>query len=696
MNLFVKKIYFLKKYGVKMKMNWGLLRNCGFTLLIGAFAVSCAKEEIQKKQGFDVAGMDTTVTPQDNFYQYAVGNWLKKNPVPDDQMMWAAFTELAEKTDKDVKKIIEDAAKSKTGAIEGKVGDFYNIAMDSAKADKLGYTPIKGELERIDAIKDLNGVFAETAHMYQHTSQPFFSIFVDQDQKNSEMMIAQIYQGGYGLADRDYYVGDDSRSKEIRTKYVEHISKMFKLISYSETEAKKAAETVMKIETRLAKAGNTRTENRDPEATYNKMTIAELKKITAKFDWDTFFTGINLTNPGDVNVCQPKFIKEVGKIVSDTNIEELKTYLKWNIINGIAGTLSKEFVNEQFEFNSKFMNGQPKDEPRWKKAVNSTNYALGEAVGQLYVKVHFPAEAKERAKKIVNNLLVAMGERIKQLDWMSEETKAKALKKLDGFGVKIGYPDKWKDYSSLEIKNDSYAANVMRANVFVLKDMLRKVNKPVDKTEWWMTPQTVNAGYSPSMNDITFPAGILQFPFFDKDVDDAINYGAMGAVIGHEITHGFDDQGAKYDVNGNLNNWWTKEDLEKFNSKSKGLVEQFNQFSPFPGFNVNGEMTLGENISDLGGLTVSYQAFKKTEQFKKNEKIDGFTPAQRFYLSWAQVWKNNIREDGLKTLLKIDVHSPGMYRVLGPLANIPEFFEAFKIQEGDKMRRPADKIVKIW
>ncbi|MDJ0764285.1 MAG: M13 family metallopeptidase [Myxococcota bacterium] len=651
------------------------------------------------KPGFDVAGMDTNVSAADDFYHYAVGTWIKENPVPDDQKRWSAFNILREQTRENVKTTILKAADitdAPKDSIPYKVGTFYQVGMDEEKIQADGFTPIKGELSRIEAIQDLAGFHRELAHMTLHTSAPLFYLYVAPDEKNATMNIAAVYQGGIGLPDRDYYVEEDDRSKEIRTAYVAHVARMMELIGSDQKTAQKEAETVMAIETRLAAASNTRVENRNPKARYNKMTIEDLKARTPDFDWQAFFAELGVTDPGGININQPRFIEEIGKMVKEVSLAGWKTYLKWTVLRSMAPTLSDAFVNEHFAFNDKFMNGQAEIKPRWKRVVDMTNRSLGEAVGQLYVADYFPPEAKDRAMEIVANLLIAMGERIDALDWMSNATKAKAKEKLSAIDVKMGYPDKWKDLTELEVKEDSYAANVMRANHFDLMDDLKDVNKPVDKAEWYMTPQTVNAGYSPSRNDMTFPAGILQFPFFDKDVDDAINYGAMGAVIGHEITHGFDDQGRQYDKDGNLEDWWTPEDEAKFKEKTKALVAQYNAYAPFEGFHVNGEMTLGENIADLGGLLVAYQALTKTEQFKTGTAIDGFTPSQRFFLSWAQVWKTNIRDDALKTMIKIDVHSPARYRVRGPLANINAFFEAFEIKPGDPMHKKEEEVVRIW
>jgi putative endopeptidase len=486
---------------------------------------------------------------------------------------------------------------------------------------------------------------------------------------------------------------NDDRSKEIREKYLTHVSNMMKLVGDDLEMSDMEAKRVMDFETRLAKASNSRVENRDPNATYNKLTIDEIKNLASAFDWELFLSELN-ADPGSIDIGQPKFITEVGKMVDEESLDTWKSYLRWTLVRSMTPYLSSDFVAESFDFNGKFLQGQKEQQPRWKRVLGVTNGALGEAVGQLYVKEYFPPEAKERAVKIINNVLASMEESINGLEWMSEDTKVEAKKKLAGFGVKIGYPDKWTDYSELEVKDDSYAANVMRANYWNHKETLSEINQPVKPWEWGMNPQTVNAYYSPNRNEIVFPAAILQFPFFDYRVDDAINYGAMGAVIGHEITHGFDDQGRQYDAEGNIRDWWTQEDADRFNERAQGLINQYDGFVAIDSMTINGAMTLGENIGDLGGLTIAYNAFTKTDQYKKGEKIDGFTPAQRFFLSWAQVWKNNIRDEELMNRLKTDVHSPGQWRVLGPLSNMPEFWAAFDVKDGDPMKN--EKAVKIW
>ncbi len=649
--------------------------------------------------GLDTKNLNPSVKPQDNFYEYATGGWMKNNPIPPEYSRWGTFEMLSEENYKVLKKILETAAEDKTakqGTPDQMIGDFYATGMDTNAIEKSGIEPISQYLLEINALNDKMDMVKLVAKLHQLGTGGFFNFFAGIDSKSSNMNAAQIRQGGVNLPDVEYYTKDDDHSKEIREKYLTHIVNMFKLIGVSETRAKQYADVVMKLETELAKASNTRLQNRDPEKTYNKMDVRELKYLANGFDWDIYFDGLGVKNIGNVIVGQPKFLEELSKMMKDVSLNDWKIYLKWNVIHDAAPYLSSAFENENFDFYGKYLNGQKEQQPRWKRVLFATNSAMGMMLGKLYVQEVFPPEAKARAKAIVDNLLKAMGERIKNVEWMSQTTKDAALKKLSTFGVKIGYPDRWKDYTGLTIKRDSYFNNVMRANEWATQDNLKKINQPVDQTEWGMTPQTVNAYYSPQRNEIVFPAAILQPPFFDPNADDAVNYGAMGAVIGHEITHGFDDQGRQFDADGNLRDWWTKEDNDKFKARAQKLIDEYNSFTPVDTFHINGALTLGENIADLGGLTVSFTAFKNTDQYKNGEKIDGFTPAQRFFLSWAQVWRNNIRDSALKLRLKTDVHSPGYFRVNGPLMNMPEFFEAFDVKPNDPMRNSDDKIVKIW
>ena len=652
-----------------------------------------------QNSGFDLKNLDRSVSPAKDFYQFAVGGWVKNNPIPDDQTRWGSFSILAEENNRQLRKIVESASANKNwtkGSAEQKIGDFYAVGMDSARIERDGYKPILGDLKGIDALKNKKEFINYLAEMHSSGTGALFNFFVRDDAKKSSVNAAYLSQGGLGLPDVEYYTKDDNRSKEIREKYLQHVANMFKLINVDAELSAQYAQTILDIETQLAKVSNTRLENRDPEKTYNKMTIANLKQIAADFDWDLYFSDMGVADINLVIVSQPKFISEMAKIVNDVPVDGWKIYLKWNVLRDAAGALSSPFVNERFDFTQKYLAGAKAMPPRWKRIIGAVNGKMGELLGQIYVKEYFPPEAKERAQKIVGTLLVSMGERIKGLEWMSDATKEQALIKLSKFGVKIGYPDKWKDYSELNIERDSYYKNLERASRWARKVNLAKLGQPVERAEWGMTPQTVNASYSPTRNEITFPAAILKPPFFNQNADDAINYGAMGAVIGHEVSHGFDDQGRKFDASGNIKDWWTKEDADKFNARAQKLINQYSNFTVIDTFKVNGALTLGENIGDLGGLTVSFNAFKNTEQYKKGEEIDGFTPAQRFFLGWAQVWATNIRPEALKLQVKTDVHSPSIPRVNGPLQNLPEFFKAFNVQPGDPMRSPDDKIVKIW
>lgn len=679
-----------------MKKSYAAL--AGFALLTISLAfASCSSEPVEKIDF--VSSIDSTVKIEDDFYLWATGKWAKETEIPAERSRYGAFEILIDKNYDILKELMNKAAadkQAKAGSNMFKVGTFYSLALDEEKANAQGYEPVKAELERIDKISDKESLIKELAHMHLFTSSPAFFFFSSQDAKNSDMVMARVYQGGLGLPDRDYYTEDDDRSKEIRVKYVEYMTNMFKLIGYSDDEAAANADNVMKFETRLAEASLTRRESRDPQRTYNRMTLDEVKELMPAYNWDLFLTELGVPNPGDINISMPDFMKEVNAMIDDVPLESWQKYMKWKVVDNMAPYLSQAFVDENFAFNGKFMNGTEEMLPRWKRALNATNRVLGEVVGQVYVEKNFPPEAKARAKKIVNNLTEVLHERIKQLDWMSDETKEKALEKLAAFNVKIGYPDKWRDYSGLEIKDDSYAANIMRSNYFDTKFDYSKIGKPVDRDEWGMTPQTVNAYYHPILNEIVFPAAILQPPFFYKDADDAANYGAMGCVIGHEITHGFDDQGRQYAADGNLTDWWTEEDSKKFDIKAKQLVDQYNGYEALEGHFVDGDLTQGENIADLGGVTIAFNAFKSTEQYKQNEKIDGFTPAQRFFLSYATVWKSKIRDENLKLRLKTDVHSPAHYRVIGPLSNIPEFAEAFGLKPGTPMVKVDEEKIFIW
>ena len=667
-----------------------------FTFLI---LTGFSGDDKSKNNGFDLNNLDRSVSPAKDFYQFAVGGWRANNPIPEDQVRWGTFEVLQEQNNQILKNILDKAAANKNwpkGSADQKIGDFFATGMDSARIEKDGYKPIIPDLKMIDAIQNRNEFVKLVAEDHLTGIPALFGFYVSVDAKKSSTMAPYLSQGGLGLPDVEYYTKNDARSKEIRDKYIQHVANMFKLVNVDASTAEKDAHTVMNIETQLAKTSNTRLENRDPIKTYNKMSIDNLKNISNGFDWNSYFDNLGVGNLEVVIVGQPKFFTGLSQILNSNSLNDWKIYLKWHLINDAASALSSPFVNEEFDFNGKFMNGAKAMQPRWKRILRSVNGAMGELLGQIYVKEVFPPEAKERAEKIVKTLLVSMGESIKNNQWMSDATKEQAFHKLSTFGVKIGYPDKWKDYSALQFARDSYYKNLERASVWARKVNLAKIGKPVDKTEWGMSPQTVNAYYNPTRNEIVFPAAILQPPFFNPKADDAINYGAMGVVIGHEISHGFDDQGRKFDADGNIKDWWTKDDNEKFQARAKKLIDEFNNFAAVDTFKVNGALTLGENIGDLGGLNVSFNAFKNTDEYKNGESIDGFTPVQRFFLGYAQVWAENIRPEAAKLRLKTDVHSPARFRVLGPLMNLPEFFKAFDVKPGDPMRNSDDKLVKIW
>ena len=568
--------------------------------------------------------------------------------------------------------------------------------MDSVKLNKDGVAPIKAELEKIAGLNDKSEIYTTIAEMQKKGMHPYFAVYVSADDMNSSMNTVHTYQAGLGMGERDYYLENDDKTKEIREAYKNHIVKMFQLAGYDEAAARKAMEAVMTIETRLATSARSMVELRDPHANYNKKTMEEMKKEYAPFAWDAFFSTLGLNDLAEVNVGQPNSVKEVNDIINSVALEDQKAYLQWNLINTAAGYLSDDFVAQDFDFYGKVMSGKQEMKPRWKRAVSTVDGSLGEAVGQMYVEKYFPAAAKERMVGLVKNLQVSLGERIKNLTWMSDATKEKALEKLATFHVKIGYPDKWKDYSSLEIKDDSYWANIERANQWEHAEMIAKAGKPVDKDEWLMTPQTVNAYYNPTTNEICFPAGILQYPFFDMNADDAFNYGAIGVVIGHEMTHGFDDQGRQYDKDGNLKDWWTEEDAKNFEERAQVMVNFFDSIEVAPGVHANGQLTLGENIADHGGLQVSYQAFKNATAQAPLKDENGFTPEQRFFLAYADVWAGNIRPEEILRLTKLDVHSLGKWRVNGALPQIGAWYEAFGITENDPMFLPVDKRVSIW
>lgn len=676
--------------------------NKGFYVSVLALAlatVACnGKKDGALSGGIDVANLDKTVSPKTDFYQYACGGWMKTHPLTDEYGRFGSFDLLAENNRTQLHGLIKGLAtqQQEPGSIGQKIGDLYNLAMDSTKLNADGMKPMKPMLDKVAAVKDRKGLTVLAAEMTRQGLGAYFNLFIGADEKNSSMNIVQAFQGGLGLGDRDYYLSDDAHNKDIRAKYEAHIARMFRLAGYEEGQAVKAAGQAMAVETDLAKAAYDRVKARDPQANYHKMTVAELERQAPGIDWNLYFKSLGLPEVKELNVAQPEALAEVAKQVGKGDLDAQKSYLLWKVIDGAASYLSDEFVEANFDFYGKVLSGTPEMQPRWKRAVSAVDGMMGEAVGKMYVEKYFPAAAKERMVKLVGNLQQALGERIRALTWMSDETKAKALEKLSAIYVKVGYPDQWRDYSSLDIKKDSYWANVLRSNVFEYDYMLAKNGKPVDKTEWMMTPQTVNAYYNPTTNEICFPAGILQYPFFDMKADDAFNYGAIGVVIGHEMTHGFDNHGRQYDKDGNLRDWWTAEDARKFEERTQVLVDWFDKIEVLPGLHANGKLTLGENIADYGGLQVAFQAFHNAVKDAPLGVVDGFTPEQRFYLAYAGVWAANIRDEEIRLRTQTDEHSLGRWRVNATLPHIEGWYEAFGVQEGDPMYLAPDKRASIW
>lgn len=685
-------------FNIKSLINIMLLS----VLIVGFASCSESKIETVKKEtvvAVDSTNFDFTIKPGDDFFTYVSGNWMKKNPIPDDESRWSAFNVLNKENQMKLKTLFEEAANGSHKESDWlKIGDFYSSGMDSVKIEEQGIKPLQTYFDKIDNLKNAAEVQSFMGELVLFGINPLFNLGIGPDDKNSNMNIANLYQGGLGLPDRDYYFpGNDERTKNILSEYEKHLGKMFELYGLSSTDAVKASKVVLKIETELAKASSTRLELRDPVKNYNKMALDELQKKSTNFDWKGYFTALGVNAPAEINVGQPKFYETVSNLIKKVSIDDWKIFLKWTILNDAAPYLNDAYVNQNFEFYGKVLTGSKTNQDRWKRVLNITSSALGEAAGKIYTEKYFPAESKEKMLKLVGNLKIALKQHIENLSWMSGETKAKALTKLEKINVKIGYPDKWKDYTSLKVSRDSYILNVLNSSKFEVSENLAKIGKPVDRTEWGMTPQTVNAYYSPNMNEIVFPAAILQPPFFYSDGDDAVNYGAIGVVIGHEMTHGFDDQGRQFDAEGNLQDWWTKEDADKFNEKVKVLVEHASTFKMSNDMTVNGELTLGENIADFGGLTVALTALKKAQNSNVETPVtDGFTPLQRFFISYAQVWRQNIRPEEEMRRLKEDVHSPGNYRVNGSLPNVPEFYKAFGITTDNKLYMPEEKRALIW
>ncbi len=655
---------------------------------------------VETQHGVDTSFLDRSCAPCKDFNQFANGGWIAKNPIPAAYPEWGIDNLVVEHNRDVLHEILEEAARNTTavhGSNEQKIGDFYATCMDTAKIDSEGLAPLQPELDRISRIDGVPALEAEIAHLQSLGVDALFGVDSTQDFKNSSEVTGEVDQGGLGMPDRDYYTREDAKSKTQRDEYQKHVAKMFELMGDPSATAASEAQTVMDMETQLAKASETEVQRRDPQNVYHRMPQAGLKTLAPDFPWENYFTAVGLAGKGDVNVTAPDFFKEMGNLVSAQSLANWKVYLRWHLINNTASSLSAPFVDENFHFNGTVLQGTKENLPRWKRCVRYTDRELGEALGQVYVKKAFPPEAKARALAMVNNLIAALADDIRQLPWMSEPTRQQALIKLRAITKKIGYPDKWRDYSSLNIMRGPYVENVLRADEFEFRRDLNKVGKPVDRTEWEMTPPTVNAYYNPQLNEIVFPAGILQPPFFDFQADDAINYGSMGAIIGHEMTHGFDDEGRQFDAQGNMKDWWTPDDQKKFEARGDCIVNQFNAFEVEDKLHENGKLVEGESIADLGGLAIAYAAYQKSLEGKPRPKdIDGFTPDQRFFLGYAHSWAENMRPEYARMLTNIDPHPVPRFRVLGPLSNMPAFAKAFGCKAGDPMVRPENERCAIW
>ncbi|MEO7800890.1 MAG: M13 family metallopeptidase [Ginsengibacter sp.] len=645
----------------------------------------------------DKANMDQSVKPGENFYLYANGTWINKNPVPASKTRWGSFDMLREESLQRLQILLKEAAlHTSTNRLNQMVGDYYTSAMDSASIEAQGLKPIQTELDQINGIGTLQGVIDEAAVLRTKSlGSPLFGLNVLPDRKNVTQYIPQISQGGTTLPDRDNYLKDDARSLKIREAYKTYLYKLFMLSGDDTVNALMSTNAVMRIETALAKMQYPRAEMRDPYKLYNKFSIKDLSETTPLLNWTDLLVKMQVNGADSVLVNNPGFIKAADALLTGVPLKDWKSYLKWNVLKTSAPFLTSTFVEENFKY-TQALTGQKEQTPRWQRTAALIDNTLGEMLGQLYVKKYFKPEAKQRMQELVDNLSTTFEERIKLLDWMSEDTKKLGLDKLHAFTRKIAYPDKWKTYDGVVITKDNLMQNMLNANVWAYNDAVNRMGKPVDKTQWSMTPPTINAYYNSSNNEIVFPAAILQFPFFDFGADDAVNYGGIGAVIGHEMTHGFDDQGRQFAADGNLKDWWTKEDADKFKSRADMVVNQYNNMTVLDTVHVNGKLTLGENLADLGGLSIAYEAFTKTKQFKEKKLIDGFTPAQRFFLSWAQVWRSNALPETQAQLILTDTHSPGMYRGNGPIVNMDAWYDAFNIESSSKMFVAKDKRIRVW
>lgn len=665
-----------------------------------AMMTSCVgQKEAKSTSGIDLANMDTTVAAGTDFFRYACGGWNDAHPLTAEYSRYGTFDQLFENSQKQLRELIEGLAAQKNnqaGSAAQKIGDLYNMAMDSVTLNKQGAEPVKAMLDKIAALKDKSEIIPMMTEMAHAGIGTYFHSYVYADPKNSSLNIFQMGQGGINLGEKEYYLDNDSITQNIREQYKLYIGKLFQLAGFTEAEAQQKVADVMEIETSIAKVSRSATELRDPEANYHKMSFDELKKTISGIDWDAYVKGLGIQAPAELNVEQVEPIQEVARLMNTLPVSKHVSYLEYNLLDAAASYLSDDFVAARFDFYGKVLSGRQVNQPRWKRAVNSVNGMLGELVGEMYVEKYFPAAAKERMVKLVKNLQTALGERINAQDWMSDSTKVKAQEKLAAFHVKVGYPDKWKDYSKLDIKKDSYWANVCRASEWGFNDMYSRLGKPVDKDEWLMTPQTVNAYYNPSTNEICFPAAILQPPFFNMEADDAANYGAIGVVIGHEMTHGFDDQGRQFDKDGNLTDWWAPGDADRFKERAQVMVDFFNKIEVLPGLYANGELTLGENLADHGGLNVAYLAFQNATKDAPLGVVDGFTPEQRFFLAYATLWAGNIRDEQIRVYTKSDPHSLGRWRVNGALPHIQAWYDAFHITPSDPLYVAPENRVNVW
>ncbi|AXB55864.1 M13 family metallopeptidase [Flavobacterium fluviale] len=676
-----------------------------FGVLSAMFSLTAVQAQIAPKEpGINVSYMDKKISPSQDFFKYVNGTWLDKTEIPSDRTTWGSFNELIKRTDKDVMAVLKDASKNpkyKSNTDQGKAVNLFNTYLDTIGRNKKGIEPLKPYLKKIDAIKNVADVQKYLVEMEKEGGSGFFGIYIGADDKNSSKNSVNLSPSGLGLPDKDYYTSDDKDSKEKRAKYEQHIARMLQFIGESPEKAKQSAAEILALETELSQPRLNRVERRDSRLQYNPMTVADIQKLTPAIKWNEYFTGLGITKLDTVIVSEPKYMTALQTVFTENKVGQWKEYLKWDLLNGASGQLTTDIDNARFDFYSKTLRGAIKQLPAEERGLNIVNGSVGEALGKLYVEKLFPAEAKEKAQKMIQNVILAYKNRINSLTWMSPETKVKAVEKLNKITIKIGYPDKWKDYSALTIKSvaegGTYFDNVKNLSKWGFKESIEKLSKPVDKTEWGMSPQTVNAYYNPSYNEIVFPAAILQPPFYNYQADEAVNYGGIGAVIGHEISHGFDDSGARYNADGNLVDWWTEEDLKQFTVLGTDLANQYSALEPLPGVHVDGNFTLGENIGDLGGINAAYDGLQLYLKENGNPGlIDGFTPEQRFFISWATVWRTKTRDEAIKNQVKTDPHSPGMYRAYVPIQNVDAFYKAFDIKKGDKMYLEPEKRVKIW